>query len=145
MENKPTKQRQYDIAEYADKVRAALVKLEKTQQPGERSGKGGKTEVLESAKDAVLEMLAKGYTAKQIADAMKDDVFSILPKTITSMTGKKQAAVKKQQPKKSGTPASVPASNATGSASGKPAVVQQNNAQEQPSSKFKIQPDKKDI
>lgn len=88
------KQRIFDIAEYKAKVISALKRLEKDQQPGEQNGTGSKTEVLEQAKSEIVEMMKKGYTAKQIADAMKDDVFAILPKTITELTGYKN--VKKQ-------------------------------------------------
>lgn len=84
-------QRTFDIAEYKEKVKAALAKLEKTQQPGEQTGSGSKTEVLAAAKEEIKAVLAKGYTAKQVADAMKDDVFAILPKTITELVAKKTA------------------------------------------------------
>lgn len=82
-------QRSFDIEEYANKIRAALKRLEKDQKPGQQSGTGSKTEVLQEAKDDIVVMLKKGFTAKQIADAMKDDVFSILPKTITELVGSK--------------------------------------------------------
>lgn len=91
-------QRSFDIAEYADKVRAALQRLEKEQKPGEQSGTGSKTDVLQAAKVDIVGMMKKGYTAKQIADAMKDDVFAILPKTITELTTEKAAT--KQRTKK---------------------------------------------
>lgn len=84
-------QRNFDIEEYANKVRAALQRLEKEQQPGQLSGTGSKTEVLKAAKVEIVGMMKKGYTAKQIADAMKDDVFAILPKTITELTDSKTA------------------------------------------------------
>jgi hypothetical protein len=77
--------RTYDIKEYSDKVKAALLKLEQTQKPGEQEGKGGKSEVILAAKDEVNKLLEKGYTAKQIADALRGDVFGILPKTITEL------------------------------------------------------------
>lgn len=81
-----TKQRQlFDVAEYAEKARAALAKLEKTQQPGERAGKGGKNDVLHAVRSEVKAMLDKGYTTQQIAEAFKSDVFGILPKTITQV------------------------------------------------------------
>jgi non-homologous end joining protein Ku len=82
-------QRSFDIAEYADKVRAALKRLEQDQKPGQQSGTGTKTEVLQEAKADIVEMLKKNFTAKQIADAIKNDVFGILPKTITELAGSK--------------------------------------------------------
>ena len=77
--------RLFDIAEYAEKAKAALSRLEKTQQPGEVAGKGGKSDVLLAVKDEIKKLLEKGYTSKQIALAFKDDVFGILPKTITEI------------------------------------------------------------
>lgn len=40
-------QRLFDVSEYAEKARAALIALEKAQQPGEISGKGSKSDVLQ--------------------------------------------------------------------------------------------------
>ena len=77
--------RLFDIAEYTEKAKAALSRLEKTQQPGEVAGKGGKSDVLLAVKDEIKKLLEKGYTSKQIALAFKDDVFGILPKTITEI------------------------------------------------------------
>jgi hypothetical protein len=112
-------QRRFDIAEYKAKVISALKQLEQNQQPGEQTGTGSKTEVLEQAKSEIFEMMKKGYTAKQIADAMKDDVFAILPKTITELTGSK--AVKKQTTDKA--KKAVPAAN-------KPATVAVTNTEQ---------------
>jgi hypothetical protein len=81
-----TKKQLYDIREYADKVKASLAKLEQEKKPGEQVGKGGKSEVLLAAKDEIQKLIEKGYTAKQIAEALSgDDVFGILPKTITQL------------------------------------------------------------
>ena len=85
------KPRIFDIKEYSEKVKATLSNLEKMQQPGQQSGKGGKTDVLNAAKKEIQELLKKGYTAKQIADALSNDIFGILPKTITQLVGVKQA------------------------------------------------------
>ena len=80
------KKQLYDIREYADKVKASLAKLEQEKKPGEQVGKGGKSEVLLAAKDEIQKLIEKGYTAKQIAEALSgDDVFGILPKTITQL------------------------------------------------------------
>lgn len=94
MNGAKTKQRLFGISEYGDKVRAALEKLEESQQPGELSGKGTKTVVLETTKAQILELIKKGYTAKQISDAISEDVFGILPKTITQLIGAKPASRK---------------------------------------------------
>ena len=93
MSDAKSKPRIFDIKEYSEKVKATLSNLEKTQQPGQQSGKGGKTDVLNAAKKEIQELLKKGYTAKQIADALSNDIFGILPKTITQLVGTKQAKV----------------------------------------------------
>lgn len=97
----------YDIDAYAKKARTALEKLEKTQQPGEVTGKGGKADVIRAIKSDLEALIKKGYTSKQIADALKhDDVFGILPKTITEIVaGKKQNKSTVTRKKKSTTPA----------------------------------------
>jgi hypothetical protein len=82
-------QRLFDVDEYSKKAKLALEKLEKTQQPGVQTGKVGKADILKTVKDEITSLLKKGYTAKQIADAFKDDVFGILPKTITEIAGEK--------------------------------------------------------
>lgn len=87
--------RTFDITEYATKARAALNHLEKTQQPGQLVS-GSKTDVVQFIKADIKALMDKGYTAQQVSDALKLDVFSILPKSITEIVkGKKQAAVKK--------------------------------------------------
>lgn len=87
--------RTFDITEYATKARAALSHLEKTQQPGQLVS-GSKTDVVRCIKADIKALMDKGYTAQQVSDALKLDVFSILPKSITEIVkGKKQAAVKK--------------------------------------------------
>ena len=90
MSDAKPKPRIFDIKEYSEKVKATLSNLEKTQQPGQQSGKGGKTDVLNAAKKEIQELLKKGYTAKQIADALSNDIFGILPKTITQLVSTKQ-------------------------------------------------------
>jgi len=97
--------RTYDIKEYSEKVKAALQKLEQTQKPGEQAGKGGKSEVILAAKDEVSKLIEKGYTAKQIADALRGDVFGILPKTITELfnLSNKPKVPRKQAQKKPAT------------------------------------------
>jgi fumarylacetoacetate (FAA) hydrolase family protein len=85
----------FDITEYAKKAREALNRLEQTQQPGQLIS-GGKSDVVRHIKADIKALMDKGYTAQQVADALKIDVFSILPKSITEIVkGKKLAAVKK--------------------------------------------------
>lgn len=94
MNEKQTKQRLFEISEYSEKIRESLKKLEASQQPGEQSGKGNKTVVLETTRVEIQELVKKGYTTKQIADALSNDVFGILPKTITQLIGAKTASRK---------------------------------------------------
>ncbi len=95
--------RLFEISEYSKKVLESLNKLEQTQKPGEQSGKGSKTAVIESAKTQIQELIKKGYTIKQIADALSNDVFGILPKTITQLIGTK---IVSKKPKSKNTVAS---------------------------------------
>ena len=99
-------QRLFDIDEYKTKVLGALEKLKTSQQPGERTGKGSKTIVLQAAKKEIIELIEKGYTSKQISDAITEDVFGILPKTITQLANVKKEAPAK--PRKKRTPATTP-------------------------------------
>lgn len=94
MNKQQTKQRLFEVKEYSKKVRESLKKLEETQKPGEQSGKGNKTVVLEATKVQIQELIKKGYTTKQIADALSNDVFGILPKTITQLIGTKTTSRK---------------------------------------------------
>ncbi|GAB1393632.1 hypothetical protein MASR1M60_17960 [Rhodocyclaceae bacterium] len=83
--------RTYDMSAYTEKVRAALSELKNRQQPGERTGAARKTDVLLAVRPEIKSMLAEGYTAKQIADALRADVFAVLPKTITQLSCRKAA------------------------------------------------------
>jgi hypothetical protein len=76
---------QYDIQDYRNRVIAALEKLRTTQKPGDVSGSGTKTEVLTASREEIEKAIEAGYTPRQIADALKDGVFGVLPKTITQL------------------------------------------------------------
>lgn len=133
--------RLFDIAEYAEKAKAALSRLEKTQQPGEITGKGGKSDVLLAVKDEIKKLLEKGYTSKQIALAFKDDVFGILPKTITEIAvGKRSSKTDTARPRKKTHPRPAPpeASSKTPDAAG------QNKKNVDPGS-FDVKPDTEDL
>ena len=84
----------FDITEYAKKAREAFSRMEQTQQPGQLVS-GGKIDVLRHIKADIKTLMGKGYTVQQIAEALKnDDVFSILPKTITEvLKGENKTAV----------------------------------------------------
>lgn len=98
MEKPKTNPRKFDVQEYSEKVKQTLEKLKQTQQPGQVAGKGNKSDVLESAKEQIIALHNEGYTAKQIAEALSNDVFGILPKTITQIIRPQPTAkkVKKQ-------------------------------------------------
>lgn len=74
----------YDVNEYKQKIEQALAKL-KEQKPGEAAGKAGKNEILGMFKKEIIALAREGYTSQQIANAIKSDVFGILPKTITEL------------------------------------------------------------
>jgi uncharacterized membrane protein YfhO len=81
---KSKKRELYDFTEYSAKMQSMISSL-RSQKPGEVSGLVGKNEILETYKTEIQELVNDGYTIKQIAMALKSDVFSILPKSITQM------------------------------------------------------------
>ncbi len=77
---------EYDIEAYAEKVRKALKRMQETTTAGVRTGKGRRMDVMRAVKADIETLVALGYTAGQIADAIsKGDVFAILPKSITQL------------------------------------------------------------
>lgn len=79
----------FEASEYIEKMDLMIAKL-RTKKPGELAGKVGKNEILTMRREALQQLLKDGYTINQIAEAMKEDVFSILPKTITEIASNKQ-------------------------------------------------------
>ena len=87
-----TKKRElFDAAEYVKRMDLMIAKL-RTKTPGEAVGKVGKNEILTMRREALQQLVKDGYSVNQIAEAMKEDVFSILPKTITEMVKPKVTA-----------------------------------------------------
>ena len=87
-----TKKRElFDAAEYVKRMDLMIAKL-RTKTPGEAVGKVGKNEILTMRREALQQLVKDGYSVNQIAEAMKEDVFSILPKTITEMVKTKLKA-----------------------------------------------------
>lgn len=85
-----TKKRElFDAAEYAQKMDVMIANL-RTQKPGEAVGQVGKNDILALRREALQQLVADGYTVQQIAEAMKNSVFSILPKTITEIVKQKE-------------------------------------------------------
>lgn len=96
--------KRYEIAEYVMKTREALARLRETQRPGEQGGAGTKTDVLRAVRDELGGLLNDGYTVQQIAEALRGDVFGILPKTITQIVRESsKACVPKRAATKAGT------------------------------------------
>lgn len=131
----------YEVTTTLESARNAFANLRKTQRPGENSGRAKKTDVLNVLRPEVHALMAEGYTARQIADALKNDVFNILPKTITQMFGKKAASKKKPAVKLPA--AEKPTQRQTAAVVTKQARPQQ---KEQPKAgAFSIKPDSEDL
>lgn len=95
-----TKRELFEVEDAKLMIKKAITNLRKTV-PGTVSGKVGKNQAMELFKEDFKKLLKEGYTTKQIAQAMKEDAFSILPKTITSILKEKPAEkrVKKTETK----------------------------------------------
>jgi hypothetical protein len=93
------KPRLFVLDEVSSRITAALNKLEETQKPGQSTGKVTKSEVLKAHEKAIKDLHAKGYSVKQIALAIKNDVFDILPKTITQIVSNGTSKPRKAKPK----------------------------------------------
>jgi hypothetical protein len=129
MATKQTTRVLYDVQEYKQKIEQALSKV-REQKAGEATGKAGKNEILSMFKKEIAELVKDGYTSQQIAAAIKNDAFGILPKTITELVGTKQATKPKKQTNDTVNKTPV-------------AQKQENNkaAKSHDNSTFKIQPD----
>lgn len=82
-----TKRELFDAAEFDAKMEKMLEKI-RQQKPGVAVGMLGKKELLITKRAELQKLMDEGYTISQIVDAMKNDVFSILPKTITEVLTK---------------------------------------------------------
>lgn len=96
--------RLFDIQKESKRITQALANLKANEKPGEASGMVTKTVILTQNEAAIKELYESGYTVQQIAKAMTNDAFSILPKTITQLLNK-QPTTRKKQPKRVGQPA----------------------------------------
>jgi hypothetical protein len=90
--------RTYNLTEYAEKARQALDKMRNEQKPGQTLT-GGKKDVILSIKEDLKALIDEGYTTQQISEALKQDVFGILPKTITEIVSNRKPAVRKAKNK----------------------------------------------
>ena len=96
--------RLFDIQTESARIAQALANLKATEKPGEASGMGTKTVILMQQEAAIKELYEAGYTVQQIAKAMSNDVFGILPKSITQLLNK-HATSRKNKPKRAAQPA----------------------------------------
>lgn len=96
--------RLFDIQTESERIAQALANLKANEKPGEASGMGTKTVILMQQEAAIKELHEAGYTVQQIAKAMSNDVFGILPKSITQLLNK-HATSRKKQPKRVAQPA----------------------------------------
>ena len=158
-----TKKRQlFDAAEYVKRMDLMITNL-RTKTPGEAVGNVGKNEILKMRREALQQLVKDGYTVNQIAEAMKDDVFSILPKTITEIIKPKTTVTEtetetvtttgKTTGKAAGAATGKTTGKAAGAATGKATNTQQNN---QPAAvagapaagskaTFEVKPDTRDL
>ena len=112
----------FDAVEYTAKLNEALDKLKKEKKPGQMSGKVGKSEILKSGAVKMQELLDAGYTLKQISDAISEDVFGILPKSLTEILGRKKENPAKRA-RKSNPPAAQPVAPPAAPPAAQPAGV----------------------
>lgn len=100
-----TKQtRLFDIQTESERIAQALANLKATEKPGEASGMGTKTVILMQQEAAIKELYDAGYTVQQIAKAISNDVFGILPKSVTQILNK-HATSRKNKPRRVTQPA----------------------------------------
>jgi hypothetical protein len=83
--------RSFDIAVESQRIGQALAQLKASQQPGEASGKGNKTQVLQTQITEIEALVSAGYSVRQIAAAISNDVFGILPKSITQLLNRRHS------------------------------------------------------
>lgn len=82
------KTRSFDIMKECERIAIALKNLKETQKPGEVSGYGTKTTILMQQEAEIRALHDAGYTVQQIAKAISNDSFGILPKSITQLLNK---------------------------------------------------------
>lgn len=133
-------QRTFDIKEYTEKARQALKMLAEKQSP-DKSEKGSKSDVIQAVKEDIKAMLEKGYTAQQVAEAFKNDVFSILPKSITELVSSKKKPVRKSGNKKTNSESTNSATNQATNVT----TTKKQKANNEAAGTFAVKPDSEDI
>lgn len=107
------KPRFFDVSETSKMITSGLEKLKASQKPGQVVGTGSKEEVLKMHEQAIKELHEQGYTAKQIASAISNDTFSILPKTITQLINPSKRVKSTPRASKSATKATATVADKT--------------------------------
>ncbi len=90
------KMRFFDIKMESERIAIALKNLKETQKPGEASGLGTKTTILMQQQAEIRALHDAGYTVQQIAKAMSNGAFGILPKSVTQLLNKHTKNRRKQ-------------------------------------------------
>ena len=140
----PTGQRTYDIKEFSEKALEALKRLEQHQTPGQAST-GGKKDVLLAVKDEIKALMSKGYTAQQIAQSFQQDVFGILPKTITALIDGSKKSTRKAKAGENSPTASKTMSRPVSKVANAARTTQKTKNKESQAGSFEVKPDRDDI
>jgi hypothetical protein len=81
--------RLFDIKQECERIHGCLTEFRDKNLPGHQFEWGSKTLVLLKIKDEIQSLFDDGYTVQQIAAAISNGGFSILPKTITQILNDK--------------------------------------------------------
>jgi len=98
--NKSSNPRLFDLKQESDRIHNCLNEIRANHHPGEQLKWGSKTLVLLSVKNEMKQLFDEGYTSQQIAQAISQSGFSILPKTITQILNDKPKMKKKSKSQK---------------------------------------------
>lgn len=81
--------RLFDVKQECERIHSCLTEFRDKNLPGHQFEWGSKTLVLLKIKDEIQSLFDDGYTVQQIAAAISNGGFSILPKTITQILNDK--------------------------------------------------------
>lgn len=81
--------KKFNVQEEYQRINLRLIAFKEAHQPGEHPVTGSKADVINALKDEISALYKSGYTSRQIAEAISDDQFSILPKSITQLMNSK--------------------------------------------------------
>ena len=87
--NKNSDRRLFDIKQECERIQSCLTEFRDKNLPGQQFKWVSKTIVLLKIKDEIQLLFDDGYTVQQIAKAISNGGFSILPKTITQILNDK--------------------------------------------------------